>query len=62
MRFFADPEPVVLGRNEEAYVEVQVGWLAATGRNPVRLGALCAGEEDTGPPAGTGPPGGSCAL
>ena len=37
MRFVADPEPVVLGLNEEAYVEVQVGWLAATGRNPVHV-------------------------
>ena len=35
MRFFADPESVVLGLNEEAYVEVEVGRLAATGRNPV---------------------------
>ena len=35
----------MLGLNEQAHVEVQVGWLAATGRNPVRLGALCAGEE-----------------
>ena len=35
MRFFADPESVVFGLNEEAHVEVQVGRLAATGRNPV---------------------------
>ena len=37
MRFVADPESVVLGLNEEAYVEVQVRWLAATGRNPVQV-------------------------
>ena len=37
MRFFADPEPVVLGLNEEAYVEVQVGRLTAAGRNPVHV-------------------------
>ena len=37
MRFFADPESVVLGLNEEAYVEVEVGRLAATGRNPVHV-------------------------
>ena len=37
MRFFADPESVVLGLNEEAYIEVEVGRLAATGRNPVHV-------------------------
>ena len=37
MRFFADPESVVLGLNEEAYVEVAVGRLAAKGRNPVHV-------------------------
>ena len=47
MGFVADLEPVVLGLHEEAHVEVQVGRLAATGRNPVCLRALCAGEEVT---------------
>ena len=37
MRFVADPEPVVLGLNEEAHVEVQLGRLAAPGRNPVHV-------------------------
>ena len=37
MRFFADPESVVLGLNEEAYVEVQVGGLAAAGRNRMHV-------------------------
>ena len=37
MRFFTDPESVVLGLNEEAYVEVEVGRLAATDRNPVHV-------------------------
>ena len=37
MRFFADPESVVLGLNEEAHVEVEVGRLAATRRNPVHV-------------------------
>ena len=37
MGFVADPESVVLGLHEEAYVEVQVGRLAATGRNPVHV-------------------------
>ena len=37
MRFFADPESVVLGLNEEPYVEVQVRRFAATGRNPVHV-------------------------
>ena len=37
IRFFADPESVVLGLNEEAYVEVNVGRLVATGRNPVHI-------------------------
>ena len=37
MRFVADPETVVLGLHEEAYVEVQVVRLAATGRNPVHV-------------------------
>ena len=37
MRFFAEPESVVLGLNEEAYVEVEVGRLAATSRNPVHV-------------------------
>ena len=32
-----DPELVVHGLNEEAYVEVQVGRLTATGRNPVHV-------------------------
>ena len=33
----SDPEPVVLGLHEEAYIEVQVGRLAAPGRNPVHV-------------------------
>lgn len=37
MRFVADPESVVPGLNEEAYVEVQVGRLAPAGRNPVHV-------------------------
>ena len=37
MRFFADPESVVLGLDEETDVEVQVGRLVAAGRNPVHV-------------------------
>ena len=37
MGFVADLESVVLGLNEETYVEVEVGRLAATGRNPVHV-------------------------